>query len=189
MRCSALFILLLLLAACGGPPRVAESGLMSPDTIEVVPVKNLAGVTLQVPEIYLGDDVSKAAKLEIENIDLKLLAEAAIYARLDELGYRVALADKQAFPNGATYEVHGAITEFDMTEVRSTGRFHMAMVVMVIETETRTEVARGSAEREFQLLDMAPDEVGAIGEQRFVERRLQIFTESLAREAVDAAGF
>lgn len=182
-------LLALLLAGCVAPSRVAEPGLLSPDTIEVVPVKNLAGVSLKVPEIYLGDDLRKAMELDVEDIDLKLLCEAAIYARLDELGYRAALAGNGAFPSGARYEVHTAVTEFDMTELRATGRFRMAIVVIVIETGAQAEVARGASSREFQLLDMAPDEVGAIGEQRFVERRLQLFTETLAREAVNAAGF
>lgn len=198
MPATRLFALLLmvafLLAACGSTSRVAEPGLLSPDTIEVMPVKNLTGVSLKVPEIYLGDNVRKAMQLEVENIDLKLLGEAAIFARLDDLGYRVALEDKQAFSDGPTsdgptYEIHGAITVFDMSELRATGRFRMAIVVMVIDTATQTEVARGISEEEFQLLDMAPDEIGAIGEQRFIEHRLQIFTESLARDAVDAAGF
>jgi hypothetical protein len=65
----------------------------------------------------------------------------------------------------------------------------MAMTVIVVNVETQAEIARGEADREFQLMDMAPDEAGALGEQRFIEGRMQIFVESLAREAVDNCGF
>ncbi len=181
-------VLLLLLAGCSSPRPQLERGLLSPDTVEVMPVKNLAGVTLKVPEIYLGDSVGETGELKVEEIDLKLLAEAAIYSRLDALRYRVALEDENAFPGGAKYEVHGAITYFDMSGLRATGRFRMAMTVILVDTNTQTEVARGTADEEFQLMDMAPDEIGAIGEQRFIENRMQIFIESLARDAVDAAG-
>lgn len=189
MRCSLLLIPLLL-AACASRQAPVERGLFSPDTMVVKPVQNLSGVTLKVPEIYLGDAVGRAAELEVDDIDVALLAEAAVYARLDELGYRAELDQNGSrFRDGPKYEVHSAITIFDLTELRQTGHIRMAMTVMLVDAKGQVEVARGEADREFQLLDMAPDEAGALGDQRFIEGRLQIFTESLAREAVDAAGF
>jgi hypothetical protein len=186
----SLLLLPLLLAACGTPRAPLQRGAFSPDTIVVMPVQNLSGVTLKVPEIYLGDSADTTGVLPIDDIDIALLAEAAVLARLDELGYRVNLeTNANRFREGAKYEVHSAITQFDMTELRATGRFRMSMTVMLIDAAGQVEIARGYAAGEYQLMDMAPDETGALGEQRFVEDRLQIFTESLAREAVDAAGF
>jgi len=185
MRFSVL-LLLLLIAACGTTRPEIERGLLSPDRLLVKPVKNLSGVNLKVKELYLGDAVGKASELRVDDIDVALLAEAAVFSRLDELGYRVFMEPAK---DDCRYEVHGAITAFDMTEVRQTGRFSMAMTVIVVNVETQAEIARGEADREFQLMDMAPDEAGALGEQRFIEGRMQIFVESLAREAVDNAGF
>lgn len=182
-------LVLLTFAGCAGPVHRLERGLDSRDTVEVAAVRNLAGVSLKVPEIYLGDAVGRAGDVRVDAMDLKLLAEAALYSRLDDLGCRVALKGDGAFPEGAKYELHGAVTRFDMAGLRATGRFRMAMAVMLIDVRTQAEVARGVAEEEFQLLDMAPDEVGAIGEQRFIETRMQIFIESLARSALDAGGF
>lgn len=182
-------LLALVLSGCAATGTRLDRGLDSSDTIEVVPVKNLAGVSLKVPEIYLGDAVGRAGDLRVRAMDIKLLAEAALYSRLDAMGRRVALKGDGAFPEGASHELHGAVTHFDMTELRATGRFRMAMAVMLIDVGTQTEVARGVAEEEFQLLDMAPDEVGAIGEERFIEARMQIFIESLARSALDDSGF
>lgn len=190
MRFSPLLILVLLLAACGTSRPPLQRGAFSPDTISVMPVQNLSGVTLKVPEIYLGDSGGEVGRIPVDDIDIALLAEAAVLARIDELGYRANLSDNAGrFREGAKYEVHSAITEFDMTELRATGRFRMSMTVMLIESASQVEVARGYSGSEFQLMDLAPDEAGALGEQRFVEDRLQIFTEELARDAVDAAGF
>jgi hypothetical protein len=186
----SLLLLPLLIAACGTPRPALQQGAFSPDTIAVMPVRNLSGVTLKVPEIYLGDSAGEVGAIPMDDVDIALLAEAAVLARLDELGYRVNLeANAGRFREGVKYEVHSAITEFDMTELRETGRFRMAMTVMLVDAAAQVEVARGYAAGEYQLMDLAPDEAGALGEQRFVEDRLQIFTESLAREAVDAAGF
>jgi hypothetical protein len=189
-RTLGLLLIPLLLAACGTSRPPIERGVFSPDTMVVLPVVNLSGVTLKVPEIYLGDAGGDSGDFPIEDIDVALLAEAAVLARLDELGYRAALEqDAGRFRTGVRYEVHAAITEFDMTEVRTTGRFRMAMTVMLVDAKAQVEIAQGQASGEYQLMDMAPDEAGALGEQRFIEGRLQIYTEGLAREAVDAAGF
>ena len=186
----SLLLLPLILAACGTTRPPVERGVFSPDTVVVMPVKNLSGVSLKVPEIYLGDAGGDSGDFPIDDIDVTLLAEAAVLARLEELGYRVDLQQNAGrFREGAKYEVHAAITRFDMTEVRETGRFRMAMTVMLVDAAGQVEIAQGQAEGEYQLMDVAPDEAGALGEQRFIEGRLQIFTEGLAREAVDAAGF
>ena len=190
MRFSLLLPLLLLLAGC------ATNGSRVPDEVTpevpmvIMPVRNLAGVPLKIPAIYFGDAVGKGAGLEIDDVDLALLAEAAVYTHLDLLGYRVELQQNAASLGAEPrYEIHAAITELDMTEVRQTGKFRMAMVVMLVDAAGQFEVARGGAEQEFQLLDVAPDEAGALGTQRFIEGRLQSFTEGLVREAVDSAGF
>jgi hypothetical protein len=189
LRAFALAFAVLGVAACGTSRPPLERGLFSPDTVVVVPVKNLSGVTLKVPEVYMGD-VGGRIGFPADDVDLALLAEAAVFARMDELGYRVDFVQNAGrFREGVKYELHSAITRFDMTELRQTGRFRMAMIVMLVNKTTQVEVARGESEGEYQLMDMAPDESGALGEQRFIEGRLQIFTESLAREAVDAAGF
>jgi hypothetical protein len=187
---SSLLLILLLLAGC------ATTGASLPDSVErdapmvVMPVRNLSGVPLKIPSIYFGDAVGKGADLEIENVDLALLAEAAVYTHLDVLGYRVELqqnADKLgAEPH---YQVHAAVTDLDMTELRRTGRFRMGIVVMLVDAEGQFEITRGEADQEYQLIDVAPDEAGALGTKRFIEGRLQSFTEGLAREAVDSAGF
>ena len=191
MRCSLLLIIVaLLLTACATEHVQLERGMFSPDTILIKPVKNLAGVSLKVPEIYLGDAGGEVAGMDVEDIDVVLLAEAAVYAHLDELGYRSELdTGESRFTGGPKYELHCGVTVFDMTELRQTGRIRMAMTVMLVDRQAQREVSRGSADREFQLMDIAPDEAGAIGEQRFIAARLQIFTESLARDAVDDAGF
>ena len=186
----SLIMIAMLFTACASKQLEVEAGIFSADTMVVKPVKNLSGVTLKVPEIYLGDAGGEVAGLDVDDVDIALLAEAAVYARLDELGYRVDLdGEESRFNSGPRYEVHSAITLFDMTELRQTGNIRMAMAVVLVDAKTQVEVGRGTSDREFQLLDMAPDEAGALGEQRFIEARLQIFTESLARDAVDDAGF
>ncbi|MBZ0136937.1 MAG: hypothetical protein K8I27_11245 [Planctomycetes bacterium] len=186
----SLLLLSLLVAACASTRQPLERGALSPDTVVVIPTRNLSGRPLLVPEIYLGDAVGKAAHLKVDNIDLATLSEAAVYSRLSELGYRVELEQNVArFAEAPKYEAHSAITVFDMDETRSTGRYRMGIIVMLVRAVDQVEVARGYSEQEFQLLDEAPDEVGALGTARFIEQRLQIYTEGLARDAVDAGGF
>jgi hypothetical protein len=186
----SLLIVALTLTACASQRLKVERGLFSPDTMVVKPVKNLSGVRLKVPEIYMGDAGSKAAGLDVGNVDLAKLAEAGIYSHLDDMGYRAELESGESrFTHGPKYEVHSAITLFDMTQLRETGEIRMAMTVMLVDSKSQTEIGRGSADRTFRLLDMAPDEAGALGEERFIRARLEIFAESLASEAVDDAGF
>ncbi|MCA8936572.1 MAG: hypothetical protein KDB68_10225 [Planctomycetes bacterium] len=181
---------LLVLAGCATTGGKAAGVMQLEDSAVVMPVRNLAGVPLKVPAVYFGDAVGKGAELDVGEIDLRLLAEAAVYAHLSELGYDVAFdQNAESLKTPPKYEIHAAITQLDMTHVRRTGRFTMGMTVMLVDAPGQFEVARGSAEREFQLLDIAPDEAGAIGEERFIETRLQTFTEGLAREAIDSAGF
>ena len=183
-------LILLLLAGCASATVRVERGALSPDTVIVMPTRNLSSVTLKVPEIYLGDAPGSGAGLPFEHIDVALLAEAATLARLRETGCRAELEQHAArFGSTPRFEVHSAITDFDLTELRQTGRIRMAMTVMLVDAINEVEIARGSVAREYQLMDVAPDEAGAVGEHRFIESRLQMYTESLAREAVDAAGF
>lgn len=181
---------LLLLAGCATTGSSASAVMQPEDSALVMPVRNLAGVPLKIPAVYFGDAVGKGAELDVGEIDLRLLAEAAVYAHLSELGYDVAFdQNAESLKTPPKYEIHTAITVLDMTDVRRTGRFTMGMTVMLVDAAGQFELARGSADREFQLLDIAPDEAGAIGEERFIETRLQTFTEGLAREAIDNAGF
>lgn len=147
--------------------------------VAVLPVKNLSGVTLNVPELYMGDAGEKAAGLEIEKIDLRLLAEAGLAARLGATGHE---------PTGGGYEVHAGVSKFDMTELRRTGRIKLGLALMVVDGKTQTVIAESEAEQEYQLLDKPPAETGIIGEQRFVRQRLEMFMEALAREALILAG-
>ena len=186
----SLLLIALLLTACASGREPVRRGVLSPDTLVVMPTQNLSGKPLKVPELYLGDAVGKAAALDVDAIDLALLAEAAVFSRLNELGYRVELEQNAGrFEASPRYEIHSAITEFYMGDTRATGRFRLGITVMLIDAEGQFEVARSSVTQEFQLLDEAPEEVGALGTARFIEQRLQIFTEGLARDAVDAGGF
>ena len=186
----SLILIALMMTACASGREPIQRGALSPDTLVVLPTQNLSGKPLKVPELYLGDAVGRAADLKVDNVDIALLAEAAVFSRLSELGYRVELEQNaERFESTPKYEIHSAVTVFDMSETRSNGQFRMGIVVMLIDAAGQFEVARGYVEQEFQLLDEAPDEVGALGTGRFIEQRLQIYTEGLAREAVDAGGF
>jgi hypothetical protein len=191
MRLSLLICLLVaLLAGCAAGREPLARGPDSPDTLVVMPTRNLAGVPLKVPELYLGDAVGKAGQLDVRNLDLAELAEAAVFARLSALGFRVELEQNAGrLGTPARYEVHSAVTLFDMDNLRATGRYRMGILVVLVDSGSQREVARGYAEHEFQLLDVAPDEAGVLGPARFIESRLQIYTESLAGDAVDDGGF
>lgn len=177
IRPSAL-VAMMLLAACSttkGPG--LNPGPGSADTVAVVPVQNLAGVSLKVPEMYVGDMAGDTEALEIEFIDLGLLAEAALTATLRGGGWQ--LRD----PGAARYELHAAITEYDATELRRTARYRMGVVLILVDQQGH-EVSRSGAVREFQLFSKPPHDVGALGDERFVRRKLEGFTETLVREAV-----
>ncbi|MCC7509021.1 MAG: hypothetical protein IT464_06570 [Planctomycetes bacterium] len=161
----------------------AVSGPVSPvpqgAPVTVLPVKNLSGVTLNVPELYMGDAGEKAAGLEVDKIDLRLLAEAGLAARLGATGHD---------PGGGEYEIHAGVSVFDMTELRRTGRIKLGLALVVVDSKTQTVIAESEAEQDCQLLDKPPSETGIIGEQRFLRQRLEMFMEALAREALILAG-
>jgi hypothetical protein len=179
IRASAL-VAVLLMAACS---TTRGLGLKpgSVDTVAIMPVQNLAGVSLMVPEMYVGDMAGDTDALEIEFIDLGLLAEAALTATLRGGGWQ--LTD----PAEARYHLHAAITEYDATDLRRTARYRMAVVLILVDQKGR-EVTRGGAVREFQLFSKPPHDVGALGDERFVRRKLEGFTETLVREAVTKLG-
>ena len=56
MKARLVLCLLLVLSACASSGGLAlQPGPDSPDTIDLQPVQNLAGVSLRVPEMYVGD--------------------------------------------------------------------------------------------------------------------------------------
>jgi hypothetical protein len=167
-----------LLASCvGGPSR---SALPQGEAVSVVPVKNLSGVTLRVPELWLGDAGDQAASLNVELIDLRLLAEAGLRAGLQASGHGVH--------DSARHELHAAITRFDMSQLRSTGRVSIGLAVMLVDSRDSVVLAESEIVRDCQLLDRPPQQTGVVGEQRFIRRRLEMFCESLAREVLLDAG-
>jgi hypothetical protein len=173
----SLLAAVLLLGACASSGGLGlRAGPESADTIVVLPVKNLSGVSLKVPEMYVADMAGSVGELNVKSIDLGLLAEAALKAALRAEGLRVVESSPR-------YEMHAAITEYDASELRRTARYRMGVVVMLVDTKG-AEVARGGAVQEFQLFSKPPAETGALGDERFVRRKLEGFTELLVREAV-----
>jgi hypothetical protein len=148
-------------------------------SVAVLPVKNLSGVTLRVPEIWLGDAGEKVAGMNFEMIDLRLLAEAGLRARLGQLEHPT---------DAGRHELHAAISRFEMNELRRTGRITLGLTVMLIDTQTQEVLAESTSEQQCQLMDRPPAETGIIGEQRFIRKRLELFMEGLARAALLEVG-
>lgn len=149
--------------------------------VVVVEVKNLSGVPLKFPSMYFGDALGAAEALNVEKLDLAQLARAGLFAEAARRGYGATL------DRGGQWELHGAFTRLDLDRLRETGMVRLGLTVIVVE-KARGEVARGEVEREFRLLDVAPDEGGALGEGRFVESRIKAFVEALAKDALTEAG-
>lgn len=178
MNCKATFALLvLLMAACTSTP--AGPALAAGKPVRVLPVKNLAGVTLTVPELYLGDAGEKAAGLEVEPIDLRLLAEAGLRAHLENTGRG---ADE------GRHELHAAISHFEMSEVRRTGRISLGLTVMLVDAGAQSVLYQVEVTQDCQLFDQPPAETGVIGEQRFIRRRLEVFMQGLTTHALTELG-
>jgi hypothetical protein len=91
-------------------------------------------------------------------------------------------------PQDARYEIHGAFTRLDLDRLRSTGMIRLGLAVLIVDAQAGVEVGRGEVTREYRLLDVAPDEGGALGQSRFVERRIKAFIEALALDALNDAG-
>lgn len=144
--------------------------------IQVVSVKNLSGITLQVPELYVGDAVGSAASLKQDILDLTLLAQAALISGLRKRQFK-------AGTDTAGYKVHAAVTEFDSNSLRSEGWLRLGITVLMINQQGH-EIARGSAAEDFQLFSEGPDKLGALGQQRFIAKRLKAFVESLTNTAL-----
>lgn len=184
--CMLLTLALLAAACAAGPPRFRRGG-EKPDSVAVVEVKNLAGVSLRIPAIYFGDDLGAGKNLDIEKLDLRLLARAGLYGYLKQRGYRAALSGEvaAASPN---YEVHAAVTRFNLDALRATGRITLGMHMVLVRPQTQEVVLEAEHAEDFQLLDQAPDRVGALGGQRFIEERLKAFSEQLASGLLRKAG-
>jgi len=148
-------------------------------TVNIREVRNLAGVPLRVAELYLAD-AGGAGDLPVDQIDIALTVQAALMARVRSMGHEVS-------ENGR-FELHAAVTEFDMVELRATGRMRMAVAVMLVDSASQEVVSEGEAGQEYQLLERAPDDAGLLGEQRFIRRRLEAFIESLTNVALQRAG-
>lgn len=178
---------LLLVAACSSGPASGpiRRGATSPDSVSVVPVKNLSGVSVVMPEVYFGDNSRLGAELDIDDVDMRLLVEAALLGQLRRLGYN---ADSAIHADNPRFEAHVAIRRFDMDRLRREGRITIALSLFVIRTEDQAEITQSDTEDTFQLLDQAPDEAGVLGEQRFIRERLELFSEFLAESLLAEAG-
>lgn len=174
---TALLLVCLALAACSAQQHPSPVPAASP--VRVLPVKNLSGVTLRVPELWLGDAGDRAAELDVELIDLRLLAEAGIRARLALIGRETG---------ASRFELHAAISRFDMDELRTSGRITLGLAVVLVDAEQRRVLAESEIVQDFQLMDRGPAETGMLGEQRFIRRRLELFSEELAKAALQELG-
>lgn len=159
------------------PPPIARS-----EPVTVVEVKNLAGVPLKFPAMYFGDALGAAEALQVEKLDLALLARAGLLAELKRRGYAAGLEARER------WEIHGAFTRLDLDSLKANGKITLGLAVIVVDAVTGIEVGRGEALHEFRLLDVAPNDGGALGEGRFVEGRIKAFVEALALDALTAAG-
>ncbi|MBX3475875.1 MAG: hypothetical protein KF754_16015 [Planctomycetes bacterium] len=166
---------------CASGPGRANTARELEGRYFVAPVQNLSGVSLRVTELYVGDMLGTADPLEVEEIDLALVTEAALVAGL-------TLSGRQVTDSAAPWRVQAAVTTYDAVDLRRTGRYRMALLVVVVDNATQTEIARGEAVQDFQLFLTPPGELGAIGDQRFTRRKYEAFTETLAREALLQAG-
>ncbi|MCC6572157.1 MAG: hypothetical protein IT462_00065 [Planctomycetes bacterium] len=186
MRRLALILTLpLLLASCAsGPPafRRGERG----DTIQVVEVKNLSGVSLKIPAIYFGDALGAGKDIKNEKLDLRLLGRAALFSYLKQRQYRAALEQTPAQP--PKYELHAAVTVFNLDALRATGRITLGMHMMLVQTQTQEVVVEADHAEDFQLMDQAPDNAGSLGAARFIEDRLKAFAEQLAASLLQKGG-
>lgn len=174
----ALMLPLMSLVGCAA----AQPPLARSEPVAVVEVKNLAGVPLRIPAMYFGDALGAAEALQVEKLDLRLLARAGLLSELEKRGYAAQLDGE------ARMELHAAMTVLDLDGLRDSGRVRLGMVVMVVDAHQKLETARGEVTREFRLLDVAPEEGGALGQGRFIADRLKGFVEALASEALHAAG-
>lgn len=178
MKASSLALLLLLLAGCSSSAaRIAPVPEQAP--IVVHPVRNLAGVPITLPELWLGDAGDAAAGIKLDTVDMRLLVEAALVAGMTSAGHSIS-------PD-APYQLHAAVTRFELLELRSTGRVVLGVVVIVVDAQGN-ELAQGNAELEYQLMEIAPDEGGAVGEERFIRARLETLAEAATRAALLDAG-
>lgn len=174
----ALLLPLMALVGCAA----AQPPLSRSEPVTVVEVKNLAGVPLRIPAMYFGDALGAAEALQVEKLDLRLLARAGLLSELEKRGYAGQLDGE------ARMELHAAMTVLDLDGLRDSGRIRLGMAVMVVDAQKKLETARGEVIREFRLLDVAPEEGGALGQGRFIADRLKGFVEALASEALHAAG-
>ncbi|MHC4839399.1 MAG: hypothetical protein ACYTDT_00355 [Planctomycetota bacterium] len=156
------------------------SNLPAKSDIKVPPVKNLSGVTLHVPEFYIGDAVGSASNVEQDKLDLALLTRAALIAGLRQHGHTAEMTS-------GDFEAHAAITMFNSKSLRSEGWFEMGVTVIFVDADG-AEIARGEAESKYQLFTEGPDELGTLGDQRFVAARIKAFTETLTTQALSYAG-
>ena len=182
MRPSLAVLLFCLVAGCATGPEHKTAGVLGPaDVIRVETVSNLSGVSVQVPEMYVGDMLGTSDGLDVENMDLRLLTQAALVTALRVRQYRVS-------DSGATRVLAAAITQWHALDLRRTGRVRMALAVMLVDARSNAELARGQAEREFELFRQPPAEQGTLGDQRFIRRRMEGFVESLAADALRDLG-
>ncbi|MEE9311436.1 MAG: hypothetical protein V3V10_03380 [Planctomycetota bacterium] len=133
-----------------------------------------------MPEFYIGDAVGSASSVEQDYLDLSLLTQAALISGLRQRGY-------QAGTENSEYNIHAAITEFNSKSLRTEGWLTLGLTVLLIDSSGQ-EISRGEAVLRYQLFTEGPDQLGVLGEQRFVAKRIKAFTETLTNQALQDAG-
>ncbi len=174
----SLLLVLLCLAGCATAP-TTTSPIPDRAVVQVLPVRNLAGVPVSIPELWLGDAGDAAADLKVDPVDMRLLIEAALIAGMQDSGHQVS--------NEAGFRLHAAVTRFELLELRATGRVILGVAVIAVDA-AGNELAQGKAELEYQLMRVAPDNAGTLGDERFLRARLEGLAEAATRAALLDAG-
>lgn len=178
VRRLSLLLVLFCMAGCAGAP-TATSPIPDRAAIQVLPVRNLAGVPVSIPELWLGDAGEEAAELKVDPVDMRLLVEAALIAGMQDSGHQVSTE--------AGYRLHAAVTRFELLGLRTTGRVILGVAVIAVDA-AGNEITQGSAELEYQLMRVAPDQAGTLGDERFLRARLESLAEAATRAALLDAG-
>jgi hypothetical protein len=180
MKPSCALVCVLLACVLGGCVSGGQrANMLEPgQQISIKPVRNLAGVPIKIPELYLGDGAA-TTDLEFDSIDIALNVEAALLAWTRASGHTST--------DPGDFELHAAVTRFDITTLRSTGTVSLGVAVMLVDTQGQNVLAEGVAEQDYQLMDQAPDDAGLLGEQRFIRTRLEAFIEAITLLALQRA--
>src|SRR5437762_2257691 len=130
-----ILFLVLCLAACSASHPTFRRGGDRADDIAVMEVNNLAGVSLKIPAIYFGDALGAGNQIKPEKLDLCELSRAGILSYLTQRRYRAALCEKIT-SDTPKYELHAAITQFNLDALRATGRLTLGIQMMLVDAQT-----------------------------------------------------